>query len=521
MSSELKVGVLFFLGLGLATAFVFFVSNPFRHKGGYTVRFGRIVRLQAGDPVTFNGVKVGTVTGIAPVVRHDEKTGMEIPEVQVEYSVDSAFRRNVLIGPTTEFKIDQPVFGSAALAILSRSGASLDEQKKLETRGINPVGIDETLANINKLVEENRDELHQTITSMHKTVDRVGEASEQARDLIKENRQQIQQMISAIRDSMSGVKDLLARNSDNLSAAIQNIKDFTKKLDEMLAENREQLKAAVANFSSAAKTINETVAENRDSLKKAMDGVAKFAPRLDQIGENLQLITTQIAEGKGTIGKLVMEDTLHDKAVQTLDNVNQRAEEVKPFTQPIASLNFWGRLETGMDTRSGVTDTYAALRIEPRPWKFYEGGVSYRTAPRNLKNEKPEDPDKFHVDFNLLMGWRWFADDRSQVYRLTFAGGLIDSQVGGYVEVPVWDHWLKVRAMVRTKDNKRDPNDRRYEHGNALARVQFEFNAWRERVWLIAGGNDLTDQPGFWAGIRGELLDNDLRNITTANSLSR
>ena len=56
-----------------------------------------------------------------------------------------------------------------------------------------------------------------------------------------------------------------------------------------------------------------------------------------------------------------------------------------------------------VDSGSGIYGAY--LRIEPKPWKFYQAGVSYRTAPSD-RIELKDDPNKLNVDFNLLIGWR-------------------------------------------------------------------------------------------------------------------
>ncbi len=527
LSSEMKVGALFFIGLGLVSSFVFFFSNPFKGKGEYKVRFARVVRLQAGDPVTYNGVKIGSVSRVEPVLDKDEQ-GHDVAVVQVDYTIDGSLKKMVLIDATSVFKIDQGLLGGSALAIVSVGGTPIKatSEKTPPPRGIEPVAIDETMASIRSLVEENRVEIKATIASAHQTVEHVGEMSEQVRDLVKENRAQVQTMIGRISDMAGNIGELVKKNSDSLGQAITNIKDLAKQLNDVVGENREQIRKAIEklgiageNVGAAAKTINETVSENRESIKKTMDGLAKVGPRLDKISENLELVTGQIASGKGTLGKLVFEDTLHEKAVLAADNFNQRMEEIKPITSGFTTLKFIGGIEAGINTESGVTDTYAYLRIEPRPWKFYQGGISYRTAPP-ARNAVREDPDKFHVDFNLLIGWRFFPDDSDQLYRLTIAGGLIDSQVGGWVSVPLLGEWLDLKVMCRAKDNQRDITARRYEEGSALLRATLEAHVWR-RVSFVVGGDDLIDKPGLWCGIRGELLDNDLRNIVTVAGLGK
>ncbi|MBA3708275.1 MAG: MCE family protein [Planctomycetes bacterium] len=526
MSSELKVGVLFFLGVGLIASFVFFFSNPFQKKGDHAVRFSRVVRLQPGDAVSYNGVKVGTVTNVTPVVVKDARTQKDLSEVEVLYSVDSGIKDAVLIDENTEFKIEQGLLGGSALSIISKTGKPIGIGKKeTESHGIEPVSIDETMVSIRAMVEENRAEIKKTIVSLREGVQKFGDMSEQVRDMVKENRTQISGTIVNVSGMAESIRDLVRKNNETITQAIANIKDMAKQMNEMVAENREQIKITIARFAvagdnvgKAAKSIETAVDENRDSLKKTMDGLAKVGPRLDKISENLELVTTQIAQGKGTVGKLVFEDTLHDKAVQTIDNFNQRLEEVKPITSGFSQLKFYGGIEAGINADTGVSDSYAYLRIEPRPWKFYEGGVSYRTAPTDRPTRR-EDPDKLHLDFNLLIGWRFLPSNSDQTYHLTIAGGLIDSQLGGWASTPLWRDRVALKVMCREKDYNRDPAERRYEDGKALLRATVEYRVWH-RVFLIAGGDDLLDRPGFWGAIRGEILDNDLRNLTTVAGIA-
>ena len=43
-----------------------------------------------------------------------------------------------------------------------------------------------------------------------------------------------------------------------------------------------------------------------------------------------------------------------------------------------------------------------------------------------------------------------------------------------------------------------------------------------DRIYAVAGVDDIgSHESGPWLGLRAELLDNDLRNITTAASLGK
>ena len=117
MNSEVKVGILFFLGLGLLLWFTIFTTQIGAAKGPYAVIFPRVTRLKEGDGVTYNGVKVGTVTEVIPVLLNDGK-----PAVKVSFSINGDRKKVVMIDEQTEFRIAQGLLGGSSLEIAARSG---------------------------------------------------------------------------------------------------------------------------------------------------------------------------------------------------------------------------------------------------------------------------------------------------------------------------------------------------------------------------------------------------------------
>jgi len=61
------------------------------------------------------------------------------------------------------------------------------------------------------------------------------------------------------------------------------------------------------------------------------DFLKENSPRLTAILGNLQIISGQIAKGEGTVGKLINDDTLYNKAVATIDNLNNTTKDLKPL----------------------------------------------------------------------------------------------------------------------------------------------------------------------------------------------
>lgn len=519
MNSEIKVGILFFIGLGLLLWFTIFVTQIGTSRGEYAIRFPRVEKLKEGDQVTYNGVRIGTITEVAPVLSADGS-----PLVRISFTVQPDRQPMVLIDGTSRFSITQGLLGGSAMDISSRSGRPITPEALNQHIGQEPVGIDEVFASVKSLIEENRQNIKDTIATAKTSLDSFGKASDEIKGLVADNRKQVGDAITNFSLMSERIATLVEDNRESIAGAIKRFEEMSQQIRDLVEENRVAIKKAadklpefVDNVAAAAKTIDDTVTENRADLKATVSNLADATAKFDRVGDNLDLITTQIASGKGTIGKLVFEDTLHDKTVAAVDSFNDRLEEVKPVTSGFSDYKIFLGVGGGANAETGVALYGAYLRIEPKPWKFYEAGVSYRTAPDDIE-EEAEDPDDLNVDFHILFGWRFFPDDDSQLYRLTTAAGLIESKLGGYVEVPLIGD-LNLRVMAREKHNDRVPLDRRYEDGDVMLRATLGYRLWK-RIYLNAGVDDCIDNPGFWGGIRVDLLDNDLRNLTAVTALN-
>ena len=439
MNSEARVGALFFIGLGVMISFTLFVAD-FEFTGGeYTVYFDAVGALETGSVVTYNGVRVGSVRGIAAKVVNDEA------RVEVRFDIDRADPEVLLINPETRFQISEGVLGGSSLAITTQgSGVPISEQKTLnDFTGETPYG-------------------------MQKAIGEFGQMSTEIKEMVQENR------------------DSLKRAVDELPVAVENV-------------------------SGAAGEIRSTVKENRERIDRAIENIEK-------ISDDFAKISGQVASGKGTLGKLVFEDNIADSAESALTSLEARLEEVEPLTSGFSDLRFYigaaGAFQT--DNSRSAGDVY--IRIEPKRWKFYEAGITWRTAPED-RDVEDEDPDEFNIDLNLMFGWRFFPDDEKEMYWLSVRGGLIEGQFGGGVDLQLFHERLRLRSILRAKDNDRDENDRRFEDGSLMARAWLEYRLWRG-IHVIAGVNDIADDPSVWLGIRGEILDSDIRNATAASSLS-
>src|SRR6266480_1999701 len=109
-----------------------------------------------------------------------------------------------------------------------------------------------------------------------------------------------------------------------------------KVVNDTIIETEEQpdLNALMVKLENVATGVeNATKSLSGDSIQNLLGPLTDFlkenSPRLTAILSNMKTISMQIAEGKGTVGKLINEDTLYTAALATVTNLNDTASDIK------------------------------------------------------------------------------------------------------------------------------------------------------------------------------------------------
>ncbi|TVR13071.1 MAG: MCE family protein [Planctomycetota bacterium] len=521
MRMEAKIGLLFFASLILLVWFAIFVTGLNAGSRTYEVRFDRVMGLRNGDAVLYNGVRVGTVTDITPV-----RNGEGGSEVAVFFDIERRMREAVVIGDDLSISVQQGLLGGGSLSISSSgSGSEIEPGLMSQVRGREPVDLNTAMAQVVDLIAENRQDIRSTMQELPRAVGSFGDMSEEIQATVAENREVLTQALENMRDMMGGVREVVAENREDLRTSITRLADLLENLQGMVQENRPNLRAAIEHlptlteeFAGVGQELRAMITHNRERIDTIIAGFANFAPRLDRIGADVERVTSYVASGQGSLGRAIFDDELHETAVDALDSVGRRADEVSDFTKTFATMRLYGGIEGGYGTRSETGRGTAYLRLEPRNWKYYELGVSFRHNPY-LIAEDDEDPffdERTEIDPHLAVGFRFLPSDAMERHRLDVAGGLFDGQVGlraGFALHDRVDAWI----IARLADDERLPNREPRESGNLQGRAWLSVQLLRG-VYVEAGADSLYHKPGPYAGMRFEILDRDLANLFAVSS---
>ena len=274
-----------------------------------------------------------------------------------------------------------------------------------------------------------------------------------------------------------------------------------EKAENTLGEIDEITKKIAAGEGTIGKLINEdNIAEKAE---KTLDELGKAIPKLTSTFERVDRITEKIEKGEGTIGKLVAEEELYENVSETLESAKTVAEKVGEFTERIEKVRTYIGVDSAYNEDSANTLTKIYLRIEPRPHKLYLAGASVLTGSGTEWDEK----DEADLELDLQLGRRFFDDKK-----LTGRVGLFESRVGAGI-----DYAFNNRFSLSVEGRDTWTREKNEDIDHFLLRSRLQCKIYRGLSFHI-GADNILDETAFNFGLRLEFIDEDIKYILGALS---
>jgi phospholipid/cholesterol/gamma-HCH transport system substrate-binding protein len=207
---------------------------------------------------------------------------------------------------------------------------------------------------------------------------------------------------------------------------VSNTKDATLALKRLTTGNEEKINALVENLESFSYELAYQV--DKSNPDSAMADIKAVLANTKKVTEDLNAIVADVKHGKGTVGKLLVEDEIADQVKDTLSSVQKlvgKADSIR------TELSVFTGASTGAN---GDGESEVALRIFPSPERFYHLGITTSALGPDtetitetttngttvVQNKKEREKNTFR--FNVQIGRR--------VQDFAFRGGLIESTGG-------------------------------------------------------------------------------------------
>ncbi|HEV7671912.1 MAG TPA: MlaD family protein [Thermoanaerobaculia bacterium] len=344
--------------------------------------------------------------------------------------------------------------------------------------------------------------------------------------------------IQAIGDSIQGITGSLSgalageTGGVSLGQLMTSLAQTSDEIRLLVAENRAQVGRTIGNFEQVgaslaselprlsaqlqetAQQISAILAENRGNLSGTMQNARKVSADIQVSVDNLNKITDKIASGQGTIGKLVNDETAHDKLVSTLDSIEGG---VKSLSSSLGALQ---KFKLDLDLQSyylsDPKESQSTFRLDIEPG---EGNKVYRAALSNTPGGKLRTKTQVFTTTNpdgsrevktvetltredtrvasALFGYK--APSNLRIW-----AGLIENTGGASVELPFdKDKFLlSFDAFDFNRENDQNP------HLRLTGRWQLHPN-----IYLVGGLDDPLENESLFLGAGVKWRDDNLKYL--------
>lgn len=277
---------------------------------------------------------------------------------------------------------------------------------------------------------------------------------------------------------------------------------------EILKEMTSQIKSILKNINTTSEMISTVSTKNELKLHDIISNLANFSEKLSHLNlasletfsENMTILSTNLKEGKGSLGKLLTDEELVNKATETLNSINTLT---KKFTSSAAEIDIFSAYNYQLGSYAGFN-----LDILPGPEKFFRLGISSAdfgpfsiSQKRTLETKNGVKTDLFKT-YHTYPTYRINAQLGRKILNLSIRVGLIESVGGLGIDYSIPQAGLKTSIDLFDWSSK------------PRMRASGEIKIWN--VFYLKGvGENMLDFKNsgvsYGAGIR--LNDNDVASF--------
>ena len=355
--------------------------------------------------------------------------------------------------------------------------------------------MEKTDALMEKVLErENQEKLNKIIDMLVRTTENT-----------TQNVEGSMKMLSAILKDMSEVMQKVNAKSDSEMEKLSKILENTLKVTDRIAEisdgKDEKLNQTLDDLRSSLKLIADELAASRGAMQDVRD-----------ITSNVNQITEKVANGEGTVGKLLTDDKLYEDIVRVSDKLTDYADT-------LLGMKVYVDAHSNYMVFSNSFKTYFDITLQPRQDRFYllgvvddpRGNVSHTVTTHTtdvdgttyiVEDDKTVVSDK--LKFNLQIG-RIFGP-------VALRGGIFQNKAGFGIDYVPWKY-VSLSAEIFDFASGGAPQLRVQGLARPLLWTMEPFS-W---LYITAGGEDLINgQRDLYFGLGLRFDDDDLKSIVSS-----
>ena len=288
--------------------------NPFARSNTYFAVYDDVAGLAVSNPVLINGYQVGQVRSIAFVEDGEGELlvefGVEHPKLSFPLNSVAKIHSSDLFG-TKAIRIER---GDSP--VLAMSGDTL----------LNSVE-DDIAAQVAKQIEPLQRKTTDLIKSVEKVILEIESIFQsEATNNLPAALESMERMVRSLENTAANLDSTVAENRQNFGRVMRNVSSLTSTLD----NNSGNLNRAIDNFTALSDSLSRIeFASTMAKANEALDAVSS--------------ITKRVANGEGSLGKLVTNDSLHNGLVATNAELQLLLDDLQMHPWKYVQVNLIGR----------------------------------------------------------------------------------------------------------------------------------------------------------------------------------
>lgn len=294
MTRELRTGIFVGAAIFILAVFIFIVGDMtvLFKKSGYalSVTFDSAAGLDKRAAVKMAGVPVGYVRDIRLARRQAEVVMTIYPDVEIPKDSRATFSALGLLGE----KYIEILPGESASSCLPG-----DFLPGLPSASFDQVGG--------------------LLLSLG---DQIKEAGQAIREMLgPETKTNLNQALESLASLSSELSDFIGQNKGDVRQTVRGAGQTFENLD----KNIEDVSTAA---NDTLKVLKDIAAENRENVKLNLEKIKELIGKIEESLKLLNSSLEKINRGEGTLGKLIQEPELFEKAEGTLDELHRTARSL-------------------------------------------------------------------------------------------------------------------------------------------------------------------------------------------------
>ena len=352
--------------------------------------------------------------------------------------------------------------------------------------------MEKTDALMEKVMErENQEKINKIIDLLVKTTENTSQSIEGSMKLLS----------SILKDTADVMQKVNAKSDaeiEKLSKILENTLKVTDRIAEISDGKDEKLNATLEDLRSSLKLIAEELAASRGAMQDVRE-----------ITSNVNQITEKVANGEGTVGKLLTDEKLYNDIVKVSDKLTDYADTM-------LGMKVFVDAHSNYMVFDNSFKTYFDITLQPRKDRFYmlgvvddpRGNVSHTTTSHTtdvngttyiVEDDKTVVTDQ--LKFNLQIG-RIFGP-------VALRGGIFQNKAGFGLDYNPWKY-VSLSAEIFDFGSGGAPQLRVQGLARPLLWTMEPFS-W---LYLTAGGEDLINgERDLYFGLGLRFDDDDLKSI--------